>query len=646
MDKRYTLSQEQAIAWNNGAMLVLAGPGSGKTAVLTQRIARILSDSLDEEFKILALTFTNKAALEMSERILKIVPDAKGRLFVGTFHSFCAEVLRNHGSYVGIKPDFNIFSDENDLKAIVTELQDEYFEKFNDDRVYNLKILNAIKFFQEQLCYNDEQIDSNMPQTEYAAIFKWMYNRYIEKLLELNSLDFNSIVLFAYQLFSTKPMISKLYKSSYRYVCIDEFQDTNVAQYSLIKSFVPTNNGNLFIVADDDQVIYGWNGASNKRIIEFKNDYGAQIVQLSENFRCPSGVVHLANSLIAHNSGRVENKAPLIAMKPEEGEHNVVSVCCFKSENDELDYLCQEIMNIRMSSLEASIGVIARNNRLLQKAYNALQRKNIPSSRPKRKDDFENQYIRLIHSCLKLANRRIDKRIFLEVIDGIDSTLNINLNPNEIVVISKTQGEDYFAGLCSFVKKTNIESTFLDILISWLFEKSNYQIFIKEAFICLEKILNKSVADLDQQHKEALVGEYESEKTVWNSIVQQISNNYNTDIPLSTFLQEFSMTSKEPEPKDTDVQCLTIHASKGKEFDHVFLIGVVEDELPSFQSIKNGDNSIEMEEERRNCFVAITRTKKELHISYSSKYNGWNKRPSRFISEMGITDSDIRVIQC
>ena len=326
---QYTISQNLAIEWNDGPLLVLAGPGSGKTAVLTSRISRIINESVDENFKILALTFTNKAALEMSDRIIKLVPEAKGRLFVGTFHSFCAEVLRNHGSSIGIKPDFTIFSDENDLKAIISDIQEEYFSEFGEEKVYDLKLLNAIKYFQENLCYCDEQVKAKMPETQYAHIFSWIYNRYQTRLQELNALDFNSIVLLAYRLFTTNSLIAKLYRISYKYICVDEFQDTNLAQYYLIKSFVNKEASNLFVVADDDQVIYGWNGASNKRLIEFKDEFKAQIIQLSENFRCPPEVVELANLLITYNSGRVENKAPLKAMKETEATINSVALNSF-----------------------------------------------------------------------------------------------------------------------------------------------------------------------------------------------------------------------------------------------------------------------------------------------------------------------------
>lgn len=633
-DKQYTVAQEAAIAWNEGALLVLAGPGSGKTAVLTTRVSRILQESPNENFKILSLTFTNKAALEMSDRILKLVPNAKGRLFVGTFHSFCADILRNHGSSIGVRPDFTIFSDENDLKSIVKELKNEYYSKFKEDIVFELKIINAVKFFQENLCYTEAQIDNKMPETPYAELFKWMCIRYQEKLLELNALDFNSIVMLAYHLFSTNPIIAKLYRLSYKYVCIDEFQDTNTAQYKLIKSFIPSNGSNLFIVADDDQVIYGWNGASNKRLIEFKDEYSAQIIQLSENFRCPAQVVLIANILIANNSGRVQNKAPLIAMKKNVNAENVVCLTCFDDEQSEIEFTSNEIARIKLENPNFSIGVIARNNKLVQSQYLNLKSKGLPVVKSKRKDEFENLLIRWIHFTLRLANRRTDEKLLIEVVNCLNNIMSFSIDVEEIIAVSKTSGEDYLTGFCSSLAKMNSEFQLTHSLTEKLSEKSDFIGFIQEAFKWSDCFVDRNAIELSDEYKHEYLSEYENEKQAWNNIYQQISNNYGLNISLSAFLQEFSMVSKEPEPKETDIQCLTIHASKGKEFDYVFVIGLVEDELPSFQSIKKGDNSIEMEEERRNCFVAITRTKQKLYLSYAYYYNGWRKKPSRFLKEM------------
>ena len=303
-ERNYTESQKKAIEWGEGPVVVLAGPGSGKTAVLTERIIRILEETPEDSFRILALTFTNKAAAEMAERISDRVNDALSRVFIGTFHSFCAEVLRNHGSYAGIRPDYEIYSSLDDLNDIVDDLKIKYYQEVPGTDVENLKILNAIQYFEKNLCLTEEDVDRIMPNTPYRKELKWFYFEYLQALETMNVLDFDALILYAYRLFTAKTNIVRIYRSTYRFINIDEFQDTNYGQYMLIKSLAGNKNNNIFIVADDDQVIYGWNGASHKRITEFKEEYKADVIQLNQNFRCPPEVIRLANNLISRNSGR------------------------------------------------------------------------------------------------------------------------------------------------------------------------------------------------------------------------------------------------------------------------------------------------------------------------------------------------------
>src|SRR5574344_570524 len=303
MKKEYTEAQKKAISWNDGAVVVLAGPGSGKTAVLTDRIRRILTESIEDSFRILALTFTNKAAQEMSERISDGTDDLQHRLFVGTFHSFCSEILRNHGSYVDLKSNFDIYSSDDDLNEVLEDVCERYKQIDSSFPYEDLKLLNMIRFFERKLCYTSEDVDRAMPKNQYAVAYKWIYLDYLKTMISKSTLDFDMLILLAYRLFVTKPAIARIYSRTYKYINIDEFQDTNFGQYMLLVSMCGERNNNIFIVADDDQVIYGWNGADHKRILEFKEKYKADLIQLNQNFSCPKDVIQAANSLIAHHSG-------------------------------------------------------------------------------------------------------------------------------------------------------------------------------------------------------------------------------------------------------------------------------------------------------------------------------------------------------
>jgi len=302
--------QKEAAEWDESPLLVLAGPGSGKTRVLTCRIARILDSSHNKNFRILGLTFTNKAADEMRSRVTNFVPGQEGRLFLGTFHSFCADILRQHGTHLNINPDFNIYSQDVDLQAVLNDAVEEAMKISDVVSDLDKKTLPVIKRLKSLLVLPEHcrEVFTDAGFGERMAV---VYPAYEVELAKRNALDFNSLIFKTHLLFKTFPAFAKRYRTVYHYICIDEFQDTNHAQYSLIRALTGNQHRNLFIVADDDQIIYQWNGASHKRIEEFKNDYSPKVIQLPTTYRCPSEIVDLANNLIQHNFLRAPTKSLL-----------------------------------------------------------------------------------------------------------------------------------------------------------------------------------------------------------------------------------------------------------------------------------------------------------------------------------------------
>lgn len=632
MEKQYTDSQNKAIKWDDGPAVILAGPGSGKTAVLTGRIRRILRENADQTFRILALTFTNKAAQEMSERILDGIDDINHRLYVGTFHSFCSEVLRNHGSYVGVKSDFDIYSSSDDLNYVIEEICNDY--KHIDDNFPSekLKLLNMINFFERKLCFSEEDVEKNMPSIEYGDAYKWIYIEYLHRMLNNSTLDFDMLIMLTYKLFKTKPAIAKIYAKTYRYVNVDEFQDTNYGQYMVLTSMCGAINKNIFIVADDDQVIYGWNGADHRRISQFKEMYGAELIQLNQNFRCPNEVIAAANKLISHNSGREKNKKPLEAMKVISDNNPHIYFKEFEDEISEAKAMPGIINNINDNHPGETICVLARTNRLLDLAFQETKKVGIECEKSKRKSDFETPYVLWMFLILKLANRRTDKRLLKELVVVLSGGLGFDIDEEEIILESDLTDGDLLKALRTKCKGLFNDENFEKSFSLNLVEGKDFIGFVDDAFKWDESQINKID---DVANREQVYQNYEIEKKVWVDFQRHLGYNYNLDeILIATYIQEFSMVSKEEEPREKAVQFLTIHASKGKEFDHVIIMGMANDELPSFQSLKKGLQSTEMEEERRNCFVAITRAKKVLYLTYAQKYFGWRKEKSIFLNEM------------
>jgi DNA helicase II / ATP-dependent DNA helicase PcrA len=624
--------QRNAAEWDRGALLVLAGPGSGKTRVLTSRVARLLDKTREENFRVLCLTFTNKAADEMRTRVTVLVPGEERRLFLGTFHSFCAEILRQHGSHVGIRPNFTIYSQDTDLEAILADAVDGAKRESPIVSDLDKKTLPVILRLKSLLVFPNECKQAIKDQ-ELGERMSIVYPAYEKELLNHNALDFSSLILRAYELFQRYPAFSKRYRAVYPFVCVDEFQDTNDAQYKLLQHLVGEQERNVFVVADDDQIIYQWNGASHKRIEDLVASYHPTVMQLPVNYRCPAEIVVLANNLIRHNFLRTQDKKPLVAFQGDAGADTVRLLRVFDSEQAEATGVACDIKERRSGQLNAVV-VLGRNRRLLVGVENALRQEGIASVIAQRKDEFESAPLAWLHSMLRLANSTRSREMLAAVCGSFKQITGIEIDDEEVAVEAEASQLGLLRCWTKRVEMASLDQPTKKVIagaVKHLGGGSEFLRFGEDAIGWFD-VLVQAAGD----QSEEVFARYAEEREVWQSLVREITWALGPEIGLEAFLHELQMRSKESLPKGNTVRLFTIHASKGKEFDHVYLIGLVEDELPSFQSIKKGDRSPEMEEERRNCFVAITRTSKSLTMSYAKLYRGWQKQPSRFLREMGI----------
>ena len=354
--------QQQAASWNDGALLVLAGPGSGKTRVLTTRIARLLHESQDDHFRVLALTFTNRAADEMQDRIQQMAPEAEERLFIGTFHRFSADVLRQHGQYLGLRTDFRIYSTDQDRAEIAQRaiISDQGRFAGLEDRDANfLALVDRAK----AKLISSEGVATKFQNTGRGEKFEAFYTAYDAELVAANALDFNTLIFKAHEVFARFPVLAERYRSAYRFWCVDEFQDTNFAQYQLLKTMAGDSFRDIFAVADDDQIIYQWNGADYRRLDLFRSEFDADLIQIPTNYRCPPQVVACANNLIAHNLLRAADKKPLLAAQ--NADPTKIEVFKFESEDDEAEGIARHIAEYRKRELEQTV-VLSRVRRLLE----------------------------------------------------------------------------------------------------------------------------------------------------------------------------------------------------------------------------------------------------------------------------------------
>lgn len=628
--EKLNTNQLAAAQWDDGPLLVLAGPGSGKTATLTARTARLVEQSREESFRILCLTFTRKAAAEMRERLLKLVPSARDRVLLTTFHSFATDILRQHGSHFGLSPDFEILEESERvglIKSILAEKAGE-LTKF----VSAEKALTAVDFLLRNVT-PDAHVSALLKDSESGHQLQVLFGRYKALLKEQNCLDYGSILYFCEELLRERPRVSKQLRTVYRYMCVDEFQDTNVAQYRLLRALAPEQNANLFIVGDDDQVIYQWNGASPTRVRELEQHYALTTIQLPENYRCPPEVVALANALIVHNQERSEQKKPLLSMKP--GGHEApIELLSFEDDQKEAEGVAARVRSRLMSGVRpADIVVLARATKLLERVQKELEALSVPSHVQRRKSQFESAPLRFVASALKLALVRSDDDLAATVTKAFSDCVGKDWSEDDLARFTAEHNGDQLVALGALVSEAEEVPAELREPVQDLVS-GQYVPFLRKALAYFDSVERAGSAGGDEQF-----AEYTSERKVWDSIIHEIGDEADAySLSLGQFLQELALANKTPEAPANAVRCLTIHSSKGLEFQHVYLVGMSEDQLPSFQSKKAGDESREMQEERRNCFVAITRTIETLTLSYGERYNGWKKSPSRFLTEMGLLE--------
>jgi len=629
--ERLNPNQRAAAEWGMGPLLVLAGPGSGKTATLTARVGRLIQESEDESFRILCLTFTRKAAAEMRERLLTLVPHAKDRVLLTTFHSFATDILRQHGSHFGLSPDFEIL-EENErvglVKSILVDNPDE-LTKF----VSAEKALTAVDFLLRNVT-PDAKVPEMLKDPETGKQLQVLFGRYKALLKQQNCLDYGAILYFCEELLLERPRISKQLRTVYRYVCVDEFQDTNVAQYRVLRALAPDKNANVFIVGDDDQVIYQWNGASPTRVKELATHYDLTTIQLPENYRCPPEVVTLANALIVHNGERSSDKKPLLSMKPDSGE-DPIELLSFSDDQQEAEGIAEQVAaRLKGGVRPVDVVVLARSTKLLERVHTALSTLSVPSHVQRRKAQFESAPLRFVTSALKLALVRSDDDLAAIVTKSLSDCVEQDSSEEDLAGFSAQLNGDQLEALGALVTDSPAVAKELQAAVRALVH-GMYAEFVQSALTYFD-----SVESLSQDSADEQFAEYTTERAVWRGIIREIGGGDDAySLSLGQFLQELALANKTPEAPSNSVRCLTIHSSKGLEFLHVYLVGMSEDQLPSFQSKKSGDDSREMQEERRNCFVAITRTIETLTLSYGERYNGWRKEPSRFLFEMGLLEA-------
>ena len=626
--------QREAVAAPLGNHLVLAGAGSGKTRVLTHRIAWLIAVENISEGSIMAVTFTNKAAAEMRHRIqATLAKHAQHQLFgmwIRTFHSIAHRLLRAHHLDVGLPQDFQILDSEDQLRLIKRLLKLHNF----DEKAFPPKqacwYINNKK--DEGLRPNDIEDFNDRQEREWIKI----YQIYQDTCDRAGLVDFAELLIRVYELFEKKPLILQRYQQRFQHILVDEFQDTNKIQYKWIK-ILAGKTGKVMIVGDDDQSIYGWRGAQIENIQKFLKDFKAETILLEQNYRSTANILNSANELIANNSDRLGKN---LWTEGEKGDP--VGIYSAFNELDEAKFVASQIQDwVEHGGKLDDCAVLYRSNSQSRVIEEALIRCQIPYRIYGGMRFFERQEIKDALAYLRLINNRQDDAAFERVINtptrGIgDRTLDILRNLTRERQITLWQAvqvatqENMLAGRASTALLR-----FQELINSLQLDTAEMPLFAQTDFV----IKHSGLYEMYQQEKgekgEVRIENLEELVTATREFIKPDDAEEMTE--LTAFLTHASLEAGEEQasPHQSCVEMMTLHSAKGLEFPRVFMVGVEEGLFPSFRSFEEPGR---LEEERRLAYVGITRAQKKLTISYAESRRLYAKEerhlPSRFIAEL------------
>lgn len=622
------LNEEQVkpVLDTEGAVLVIAGAGSGKTRVLTTRIAYLVSQLKVSPSQILAITFTNKAAGEMKERLEKMVGDIS-EMWVSTIHSMCVKILRRDIDKIGYEKNFTIY-DETDKDKVLKRV----FEETGYEAEKLLKTCKNYISIAKNDCLSPEEFKNEYGNLKIVDEVYTVYKSYQNKLERSNALDFDDLLFKTYELFSKNPEVVDYYSNKFRYVHIDEFQDTNKVQFVIAKCLC-SKHGNIFVVGDDDQSIYGWRGAKIENILSFDDVYrGAKIYKLERNYRSTKKILQLANCIIANNTQRRPKE-----LWTDNDDGCKVEAFVGTDENNEASFVAMQIKNLMARNINLTykdFAVFMRLNALSRALEQEFTKYGIPYVIYGGFRFFERKEIKDVLAYLKLVNNNFDDESFMRAVAcpkrGIgEKTLR------ELGEFATGLGLSVFDAI-DFVDSTSLSSgaktklkIFKNLIQSFINEKS------KKTVPELIKYILETTDFLSQFEEKN--EENHSKKTniseLVNSAEQFILDNNGAG--LEDYLSSVTLSSDTDSINDGNVVTIaTIHAAKGLEYTNVFVVGCDEKILPSVRTFGDDD---ELEEERRLMYVAVTRAKQRLYLTRANSRYMYGSREymiqSRFIKE-------------
>ena len=635
-------AQKQAVLQKEGPMIIIAGAGSGKTRVLTYRIAHLMQSGVDS-FNILSLTFTNKAAKEMKARIAGVVGQSEAKnLWMGTFHSVFARILRSEADKLGFPSNFTIYDTQDSVRLITAIIKELNLDK---ERYKPKQILSRISSFKNSLItvrayFNNadlQEADLHASRPKVGDIYK----EYVDRCFKSGAMDFDDLLLRTNELLARFPDVLAKYQDRFRYIMVDEYQDTNHSQYIIVRALAD-KFGNICVVGDDSQSIYSFRGANIQNILNFQKDYpDVKTFKLEQNYRSTKNIVNAANSVIAKNKTKLDKE---VWTSNDAGDS--INVMRTISDGEEGRFVAQSIWENMMNNQLSpdSFCVLYRTNSQSRAIEDALRKKNIEYRIYGGISFYQRKEIKDILSYLRILINPNDEEALKRIINyparGIGATtidkLTIAANHYKKSIFEIIKYIDKIDLKINSGTKSKLQN-FMNMMLRLQIESQT-----KNAFEIAETVVKETrlIKDLEKDGTPEAVSKVENVQELLNGIKDFITDKIEEgeDASLTTFLEDVALATDFDAKKNDDkpsVSLMTIHQSKGLEYLYVYIVGLEENLFPSAMSMNTRS---ELEEERRLFYVALTRAEKVAYLSYAQTRYRWGKlvdaEPSRFLEEI------------
>jgi DNA helicase II / ATP-dependent DNA helicase PcrA len=627
-------AQKEAVESIDGPVLILAGPGSGKTRVITHRVAYLINVCGISPHSIMAVTFTNKAAKEMEERLHQLAGSALGDLTLGTFHAICARILRRDGKAIGINSGFIIYDDDDQLNLIKRALQEL---NLDPKKFVPRAILSAISSSKSRMLSPQDYAQGS--RSYFDEVVGRVYERYQALLVESRALDFDDLLMRTVVLFRSHPEVLKKYQDRYVHVMVDEFQDTNVTQYELVKQIAGKYH-NICVVGDPDQSIYSWRFADLRNILNFEKDYpSAKVIYLEQNYRSSARILETATHVIQANHQRKPKK-----LWTENAPGELTCVTETYTEQEEAQFVVKEIQRL-VDSGEARLGdcaILYRTNAQSRVIEEAFVRYGLPYRLVAGTRFYERREVKDVIGYLRLIQNPFDSVSLMRVINVPGRGIGQH-SLDELARWAATQGISQYEAL-QRLAKPETESGGLPFSARIAKTLGSFGNLLKEIIAGSQEIDVVGLFDMvvnRSGYKDYVLNEEDGDER-WDNVMElrTVAENYGHLAPsesLTAFLEGVALVSDIDALKEgTDkVTLITLHQAKGLEFKVVFIVGMEEGLLPHFKSM---DDPFQMEEERRLCYVGITRARHKIYLVHAFRRSLMGKsmvnKPSRFLQDI------------